>query len=693
MAHKGKQKSRRRRGHRPELLAPAGTWETLWAAVEHGADAVYVGLKRFNARALARNFTLDEIAWMVQELHGRGRRLLVAFNSLLKDGEMGEAFRDLVALAEMGVDGIILQDLGLWHLARRHLPELPLHASTLMTIHNSLGVRQAASMGFRRVVLAREMTLPEIEAAVSAASTSSLEIEVFVHGAMCFTISGRCLLSSFSGGKGSTRGKCVQPCRRRYRWGRREGHFFSMADLCGLEAVPALAEMGVDSLKIEGRLRPAPYTAAVVRAYRMVLDALPEVDGKVMEEARAMLSGAMGRRLSHGFFFSPTGQGVIEPSMPSNTGELVGTIRALAGDEVELRPGRGVGDRGPDLASGDRLRLVSRKGEQCVVECKGLEEREGALWLRLAHLPQWAAPGQALYRFNRANSPLVDPQWKARRGKRRIAGLLKGASRRAKELVATPDGRGNARSKGPPKVVVRARRPEPWMAGAHAVILELSRENLKRIGRLHPSKAQVVWFLPPIVWEDHVEVLRSLVRQALHRGFRRFQVSNLGHLALFQGERRVRLLGSYHLNLMNRWAVQAAISMGITGPELSVELDLEGLASTARSSHGCGLTVFGHIPLFTSRVSHPLFDPRTQAVSPKGERYRWVVRGGLGHLLGEAPISLARHLVRHRIPLDFWVVDLLLAPPRRSRGHRLDLTPKGVERLRGGAANLYSGLK
>ena len=266
-----------------ELLAPAGNIENFHAAIGAGADAVYVGAPGFNARNLARDLRLEEIGAMIRLCHDRGKKLYVAANSILLEKDLPLVIETLALLETLGPDALIVQDLGLIHLVRRYFPRLKLHASTLMTAHNSQAVGFLAGLGCQRVVLARELTIKEIAA---IRSRSEVELEVFIHGAMCFSYSGLCLFSSFLGGKSGLRGRCVQPCRRAYGTSGKGGkggkggsgtsggaYLFSMNDLDGLAAVPALRDIGITSLKIEGRLRSAHYVRNVVAAYRMVLDA------------------------------------------------------------------------------------------------------------------------------------------------------------------------------------------------------------------------------------------------------------------------------------------------------------------------------------------------------------------------------------------------------------------------------------
>ena len=668
---------------RPEILAPAGTWETLWAAVEHGADAVYLGLKRFNARALASNFTLEEVAWVADELHARGRRLFVAFNSLLKERELEEAAYCLAALEEIGADGVILQDLGLWRMAKRHFPGLRLHASTLMAIHNLLGVRQAERMGFRRVVLAREMTLDEIRA---VAAGSEIELEVFVHGAMCFTVSGRCLFSSMFGGMASTRGRCVQPCRRRYTWGGETGYFFSMADLCGLDAVGELARAGVCSFKIEGRLRPAHYVASVVRAYRMVIDSGYD-DPAVMEEARAIVAASLGRRLSSGFFFSRNGEGVIAPSLPGNTGEYVGKV--VQGDGRKV-----VAEAVKPVQTGDRLRVVSRHGAQWKAECIGGGSAARCVELELEG-GAGSVVGCQVFRFNKSSSGLVDKAWKGRRGARPIPGMGKRASERVREILGDGHGGcgGSVGRRSAPKLFLRVRSLDRSVLEADGILVELTRENLKRASKLGRDKRKVIWFLPPVTWQEKLDGLVKVVEAALAKGFNAFQVSNVGHLSLFAEQRRPAIYSSYHLNLLNSQAVKAVQELGVKWPEISLEVDGQDVSDLSCLMPKTGMTVYGYIPLFTARALHRAYSGSREVVSPKGERFRWVRRGDVGHLLHSSPISLARKLRKLRAVPAYWVVDLLFGVSGKKRRWRAPKTVEEAERLRGRSGNLGGKLR
>jgi len=308
----------------PELLAPAGNVESFTEAIANGADAVYLGLKLFSARASAVNFTLDELALLIPYAHKRRVSVYVALNSLVTALEIPELLNLLQAMADLDVDGLITQDPGVFYLCRKFFPDLPLHGSTLMTVHNHAGVSQLARMGASRVVLARELTLAEI---AQITARSEIAVEIFVHGALCYSFSGLCLASSFRGGHSGLQGRCVQPCRLRFRQGRREGFFLSCNDFCGLPLVPRLKRMGIAAMKIEGRMKSADTIAQMVKAYRHVLDAKEGQEAAAIEKALEALSQTPSRRLTSGFLGEHPSSEVLTPHRSGSSGVWVGTVK------------------------------------------------------------------------------------------------------------------------------------------------------------------------------------------------------------------------------------------------------------------------------------------------------------------------------------------------------------------------------
>lgn len=336
--------------HKLEVLSPAGDHDALVAAVESGADAVYFGSTQFSARQYAGNFDNDELARAIDYLHVRGARAYLTINTLLYDHELAQALRIAASAYHLGVDALIVQDLGFARAIRRLIPDLELHASTQMTVHNPQGARVLADLGFKRVILARELGLADI--AEIRESGGPVEIEVFVHGALCFSYSGQCLMSSMVGGRSGNRGRCAQPCRLEYSLvdldararakGVRpmSGRLVSPSDLCLIECIPSLAKAGVASLKIEGRMKRPEYVATVTRAYRWAVDqylrtgAIPK-DG--LEEALSELSVTFNRGFTRAYFFGPPACDLMNPGRPSNRGAYVGRVAESTKDALGQR--------------------------------------------------------------------------------------------------------------------------------------------------------------------------------------------------------------------------------------------------------------------------------------------------------------------------------------------------------------------
>ena len=337
----------------PELLAPAGSPACALAAFESGADAVYAGLAKFNARERGENFDIDTMTRVVDYAHSHGKKVYLTLNTLIKENELPEMTEMLENIRVIAPDALLVQDLGVLRTVREYFPSLELHASTQMGFHNSAGLAVAKSLGVTRVVMERQMTLQELDA---VRKKTDLEIEVFIHGALCCSLSGMCLFSSFLGGYSGNRGKCKQPCRRRYFARGGNGFFFSPQDLCMAEMIPELKRMQVSSLKIEGRLRQPDYVAATVQAYRMLLDAKEDEFADCLGEARAILSRTCGRRWSVGFATAQSAKELIKS-------DAVGTAGMRCGSVSELRENGFSFTSSKRLGLGDRLRIQPPGGE------------------------------------------------------------------------------------------------------------------------------------------------------------------------------------------------------------------------------------------------------------------------------------------------------------------------------------------
>ena len=325
-----------------ELLAPAGTWEALEAAVNAGANAVYLGGKAFGARAYASNFDREEMGKAVYFCHMHHVRLYVTVNTLVDDKELPELEDYLVFLHNVGVDGIIVQDMGIIRAAGKLVPDLPLHASTQMTVTGSAGVRFAAEHGIVRVVPARELSLSDLKKACDTGT----DIEAFIHGALCVCYSGQCLMSSLIGGRSGNRGRCAQPCRLPYTLVDKDGkdllqgkdagqYLLSPKDLNTLKVLPQMIEAGVISYKIEGRMKRPEYVAVVVDAYRRAMDSYKRGSYEVPAKDLANIEQIFNRDFTTAYLEKHQGRLMMSDRRPNNRGVLVGRVQKLNKDHTK----------------------------------------------------------------------------------------------------------------------------------------------------------------------------------------------------------------------------------------------------------------------------------------------------------------------------------------------------------------------
>lgn len=313
-----------------ELLAPAGSPEALDAAVGEGANAVYLGLRSFNARMRSANFAFNQFEAAVEVCRRQSVKVYATVNTVFEDRESDRMWQLLQYLEQVGPDGIIVQDLGVAAMAKRYFPKLVLHASTQMNVSSARGVNFLSRFGFKRAVLSRELSLEEIR---KLKTGTNLEIETFVHGALCVSASGLCLFSSYLGGRSANRGECTQACRRMYETDRTKGYFFSPDDLQLIEKIPDLVEAGVDSLKIEGRMKSAEYVGTVVAAYRSVLDGWQKDREGSVAKAKALLAGDLARAKTSFLINGPDSESYIHPEQPGGTGIPLGKVRDIRVDE------------------------------------------------------------------------------------------------------------------------------------------------------------------------------------------------------------------------------------------------------------------------------------------------------------------------------------------------------------------------
>ncbi|MFH2123795.1 MAG: peptidase U32 family protein [Pseudomonadota bacterium] len=642
-----------------ELLAPAGSLEAFFAAIDSGADAVYCGLKEFSARARARNFTLADVERMTTYAHSRKKQLYITLNTLIKEAELPKLVDLLASLAAIPVDGLIIQDLGLWRLARLHFPQLPLHASTQMTVHNAAGVRMLEQMGFTRAVLAREMSLAEI---AELRSQTSIELEHFVHGALCFSISGQCLFSSALTGMSGNRGRCAQPCRRRLHNRRQPGYHFSTSDLSAIELLPQLIKAGVMSFKIEGRMKSAEYVARVVAAYRLMLDARPDQRKSALQEASEHLELSFGRQATRGFLtgFVPTG--IADSAQHGGLGRHLGEVVSLRGGMI----GFTVKER---LHVGDRIR-IQPQNDQAGTGFTVRElfcEKKKVRAVKAGDFAQVKIPEKGFFRVGDAVLKVGGKSLFTLSPEACLERLAKVAlSPRTEEQVRLREASvAQALAALLPKVTVEPKtQPELTVRGReiHDIGLLDDNQQLARLElpltprnlaalkgaerQLAQKKERLIWEIPAMLFgPDWLEYRRAV--QMLHAGgYRRFRINNLGHIPLVAGLADVILLGGFRCYTLNSQAALAWQELGLGELTLSLEDERTNISDLYYRSLPIPLTltVYSPVTLLLSRI--PIKGLRSGNVlhSDKEEEYRIITESGLTEVMAGQDFSLLGRL-------------------------------------------------
>ncbi len=567
----------RRKSRLPELLAPAGSYECLLAAVEAGADAVYVGGVRFGARAFAKNFNTDELIRAVNYCHLHGVRLYVTLDTLIEDRELDEAVDYARQLYRIGVDALIVADLGVLSEIRRALPELELHASTQMSVHSTAGAVAAGELGCTRVVPARELSLADIRRLVDGTPN---EVEVFLHGALCVCHSGQCLFSSLVGGRSGNRGECAQPCRLPYGKGK-NSYPLSLKDLSLAPHVDKLIDMGVASFKIEGRMKSPEYVRDVTRIWRRLID---EHRGATPDEMRELSEIFSRGGLTDGYYkknISSSMLGVRSEDDKKNSRELKPfegitkkipielSVKIKKGEPSSVTVtnyGRTVYGDIPEAARTAPLdraavekNILKLGGTPYVASKLDIELDEGLI-----------LPVSAINRLRReAISSLVS-------GGRNESDI------RAANVEKLPYGRISARTAvfyEPNNITDKAR-------GYFDIIYT----------PLHLYDGQSNGLLmPAVIFDSEREEVLLMLKAAVGKGAKHALVGNIGHISLAR-EAGLEIHASYRFNISNSGAAKELADLGVSDMTVSAELTLPQIRDVGGKRLA---TVYGKLPLMT----------------------------------------------------------------------------------------------
>lgn len=584
-----------------ELLSPAGSFDALRAAVCNGADAVYLGTEGFNARRGARNFTLEELPEAVRYCHIRGVKVHLTLNTLVSDREMEQAAKIVKAAATAGVDAFIVQDLGMVSLCRQLVPHIPIHASTQMSIHSLEGVRQAAAMGITRVVLARELSREDIAA---ICRTSPIEIEVFVHGALCMCYSGQCYMSAVIGRRSGNRGQCAQPCRLPYGYDKFEEKYpLSLKDNCLVEYLHDLERLGVASIKIEGRMKRPEYVATVTGVYRSALEGV-----RVEEEHLQVLRSVFSRQgFTQGYYHGAVGKEMFGTRVPERENKaLFQTARATYENvEVQRVPVEFHATVSKDQPM--QLTVTDPEGHTCTVTGTVPEEARNKELTQEELISRFSKTGGTPYVsvsvrcvLDRGLSVSAAELNRLRREVLSQLSAVRGREESPEFGTYTPPKRFFGSRKAP-KLTVSVLRTEqitPKLLSMQPAVLYAPISEIlaqPAFYRRLSDRLTVAAILPRVTNERENAHFMAQLEGLSAAGVHRVLTGNLGQVGL-AAAKNLEVAGDFGLNLYNSAAMSVAGKLGLVSATASFEMTLPQIRDLSKPLP-VELLAYGRLPL------------------------------------------------------------------------------------------------
>jgi len=607
---------------KPELLAPVGNVESFYAALNGGADAVYMGLQEFNARGRASNFTKPLLQLAVQKAHEKKIKVYITLNILIKNKEIDQLIDVLTFLDSLKVDGIIIQDWGVYYIAHNYFPKLVLHASTQMSNHNSAGVNYGASKGIIRTVLARELTMPELELITKH---SKADLEVFVHGALCYSFSGMCLFSSYAGGQGANRGICKQSCRRIYQERDHQHTLFSLKDNQQIENVQKLIELGVHSLKIEGRMKSADYVFQVCKAYRMVLD-----DPQNTDEAVKMLEMDMGREKTSWFLGGHVSDGITDDA---SVGVRIGQIYAVDRLSVSF-------ESGVELSQGYRLRIRKKNDdEQLYVKVENFTQN-GNTYQIPTDLSRQISKGDEVLLVR-----VKTQTFSSRLGNINTLQELKKQPVKKPEIKKSLKIETSQQQK--PLFLVRIGSPE-WLNKLRfedydAVILSYKRSDWDKLDVQAPiyqqNRQKIRIELPKFISENQLDYYRILTAKLFAVGYTHFFISHLSQKTLLPSGAKFSC--NENVYVLNDASARMLQDEKVSEFMYPFENDLDNLLSM---SNKMGIVpIYFYPELFYSRMPVKVNAENKLFADENNKKYRKTVKDGITIVYPVIPVALLHY--------------------------------------------------
>jgi putative protease len=636
--------------NKPELLLPAGNTEMFYAALEGGADAVYLGLKQFNARERADNFTLSQLQTLLAEAGKRNKKVYLTLNTVIKNKELSELLDTLSTVSQTNISGIIIQDWGVFHLIKNHFSNLRIHASTQMGNHNSPGAIYSERLGFERVIFARELTMKEL---ASIAEQSNIQIEMFIHGALCYSLSGMCLFSSYLGGMSANRGMCMQPCRRMYHDVNEKKYLFSLKDNQLIEHIPEIMKLGVSSLKVEGRLKSAEYGWQVARAYRLAIDYPERID-----EAAQLLKYDMGREKTAYFLGGDVSEAITEN--PS-TGIFLGRIRELTQKGFVLQTTE-------NISQGNRLWIRSPKGaNRKAFKIKSFDkDPEGTITIHhpsneiqkgdlvyLANLRQKKFPGSLPEEGQQPNTSLPE-----NRKQQVIRSLTRPVHLDKTQVFVRIDS-------------IQWLKKIPFRE-VDNVIINLPEKEWKELDvhafLVKKNAHKIIFELPKFIPEGKISFYSTLFRDFRNRGYRNFMISHLSQKLIIP-ENSVTAANE-NVYLFNDAAISHLLDEKVKLFTYPLENDMDNL-SRYQNKKGI-VPVYCYPELFYSRMPVNIKDKAHSFRDDKNYSFRRVRKNGMTIVVPTEPVSLTQYKSKlDAAGFGRYLIDLTYEKPSGNRFHTI----------------------
>ncbi len=604
-----------------ELLAPAGSIESLTAAIQAGADAVYLGLRVFSARSRAKNFAIGLLPAVVATAHAAQVKVYVTVNTLIKNNELPHLISIIDKVEQSGVDAIIIQDIGVLYILNTFFPQLEIHASTQMGFHNSLAPVFAKQNNLQRLILARELTYTELE---KISLNSDVELEIFIHGALCYAFSGFCLFSSYLGGMSANRGSCRQPCRRLYD----SKYCFSLKDLELSTKIKSLQKLGIASLKIEGRQKSAEYVYNVTKTYRDLLD-----DKINISQAKSVLDNDFAREKTEYFMGNSINKSICENPF---TGQPCGLVKNIDGTGFTFICTT-------DLFTHDRLRVMPADGSNSqLIKLKQLKVN--------GQLAERAQPSDTVYvRTDCSNIRKGEKIFLSGRGNIKFSTDLDKCELRLREIKADKKRNilqqiSNPPRKSTPELIVRIDSltwiRKIFMQDIDYLVINMNKKEWSGVSFsdnfLKKIQKNIVVQLPLFIPESDINFYAGRIDEFIKNGIRNFMISHVSQLSMFNSK-QIRIWASEDVYVLNDAAAKYLEKQGVSRYIYPFEDENDNLF---RHKNRAGIIALHFFPrLFTSRM--PVDSKDT--MQDRDQEYKKIVRDGLTNLYPIIPVSVIQY--------------------------------------------------